>query len=54
MSPLDDIEIKKVEYTPIDEVAMLKSEIAYLKGKIGVYEKFLKDKGYIKEDKCES
>lgn len=50
MSPLDSIEIKEVSYTPIDEVAMLKSEIAYLKGKIEVYEKFLKDKGYIKED----
>jgi len=27
----------------------LRSEIAYLRGKIEVYEKFLKDKGYIKE-----
>lgn len=50
MSMLDDIGIETVEYTPIDEVAMLKSENAYLKGKIEVYEKFLKDKGYIKEE----
>lgn len=50
MSPLDDIEIKELEYTPIDEVAMLKSEIAYLKGKIKVYEDFLKYKGFIKEE----
>lgn len=28
----------------------LRSEIAYLRGKIEVYEKFLKDKGYIKEE----
>lgn len=28
----------------------LQSEIAFLKGKIEVYEKFLKDKGYIKEE----
>lgn len=40
--------IEKVEY--IDEVELLKSENAYLKGKIKVYEKFLKDKGYIKEE----
>ena len=33
-----------------DEIAMLRSEIAYLRGKIEVYEKFLKDKGFIKED----
>lgn len=50
MSPLDDIEIKEVEYTPIDEVAMLKSEISYLKGKIKVYEDFLKFKGYIEDE----
>lgn len=29
----------------------LRSEIAYLRGKIEVYEKFLKDRGYIKEGK---
>ena len=50
MSPLDDIEIKEVGYAPIDEVAMLKNEIAFLKGKVEVYEKFLKDKGFIKEE----
>lgn len=33
-----------------DEIAMLRSEIAYLKGKVSVYEKFLKDKGFIKEE----
>ena len=32
-----------------DEIAMLRSEIAYLKGKVSVYEEFLKDKGFIKE-----
>ena len=32
-----------------ETIEFLKSEIAYLKGKIKVYEKFLKDKGYIKE-----
>lgn len=32
-----------------DEIDMLRSEIAYLRGKIEVYEKFLKDNGYIKE-----
>lgn len=50
MSPLDDIEIKEMEYTPIDEVETLKSEIAYLKGKIKVYEEFLKYKGFIEEE----
>ena len=34
-----------------DEIAMLRSEIAYLKGKVAIYEKFLKDKGFIKEEK---
>lgn len=29
----------------------LRSEIAYLRGKIEVYEKFLKDRGYIKDEK---
>lgn len=29
---------------------MLKTENAYLRGKIEVYEKFLKDKGFIKEE----
>lgn len=33
-----------------DEIAMLRSEIAYLRGQIAVYEKFLKDKGFIKEE----
>lgn len=28
----------------------LRSEIAYLRGKIEVYEKFLKDRGFIKEE----
>ena len=32
-----------------DTIELLKSENAYLRGKIEVYEKFLKDKGYIKE-----
>ena len=32
-----------------DIINWLKSEIAYLRGKIEVYEKFLKDRGYIKE-----
>lgn len=34
-----------------EEIAMLRSENAYLRGKIEVYEKFLKDRGYIKEEK---
>lgn len=33
-----------------DTIELLKSENAYLRGKIEVYEKFLKDKGYIKEE----
>lgn len=32
------------------ENEFLKSEIAYLKGKIEVYERFLKDNGFIKEE----
>ena len=32
-----------------DTIELLKSENAYLRGKIEVYEKFLKDNGYIKE-----
>lgn len=37
-----------------DTINWLRSENAYLKGKIAAYEKFLKDKGYIKEEECES
>ena len=37
-----------------DEIEPLRYEIAYLRGKITVYEKFLKDKGFIKEEECES
>lgn len=33
-----------------DTIELLRSENAYLRGKIEVYEKFLKDKGYIKEE----
>lgn len=33
-----------------DIIDWLKSENAYLRGKIEVYEKFLKDRGYIKEE----
>ena len=32
-----------------DETYLLRYEIAYLRGKVAVYEKFLKDKGFIKE-----
>lgn len=42
---------------PMDEqdlINWLRSENAYLRGKIEVYEKFLKDKGYIKEEECEA
>lgn len=43
-----DIEPSKEEYTITIE--WLRSENAFLRGKIEVYEKFLKDKGYIKEE----
>lgn len=33
-----------------DIINWLRSENAYLRGKIAAYEKFLKDKGYIKEE----
>lgn len=33
-----------------DIINWLRSENAYLRGKITVYEKFLKDKGFIKEE----
>lgn len=33
-----------------DIISCLKSENAYLRGKIAAYEKFLKDRGYIKEE----
>ena len=33
-----------------DTINWLRSENAYLRGKIEVYEKFLKDKGFIKEE----
>ena len=33
-----------------DEILMLRSEIAYLRGKVEAYEKFLKSKGFIKEE----
>lgn len=36
-----------------NEIAMLRCENAYLRGKITVYEKFLKDKGFIKEEENE-
>lgn len=36
-----------------DTIELLKSENAYLRGKITVYEKFLKDKGFIKEEEDE-
>ena len=36
-----------------DIINWLRSENAYLRGKIAVYEKFLKDKGLIKEEENE-
>lgn len=36
--------------TDTDTVELLKSENAYLRGKIEAYEEFLKSKGYIKEE----
>lgn len=33
-----------------DSINWLRSENAYLRGKIAVYEKFLKDRGHIKEE----
>lgn len=36
--------------TDQDIITSLKSENAYLRGIIGVYENFLKDRGYIKEE----
>ena len=43
----DDIEPTKDQ----DIIVWLKSENAYLRGKIAVYENFLKNEGYIKEEK---
>lgn len=37
------------EPTDQDIINWLRSENAYLRGKIEAYEKFLKDRGYIKE-----
>ena len=34
-----------------DETYLLRYEIAYLRGKVAIYEKFLKDKGFIEEEK---
>ena len=34
-----------------DIISWLRAENAYLRGVIDAYEKFLKDKGYIKEEK---
>ena len=34
-----------------DELEPLRYEIAYLRGQIAVYEKFLENKGFIKEEK---
>lgn len=42
-----DFGIQRVDQDTID---LLKSENAYLKGKIKAYEKFLKDKGYMEEE----
>lgn len=42
-------EIKEAISLSKTENDYLKSENAYLRGKITVYEKFLKDKGFIKE-----
>lgn len=42
----DDTESTKDQ----DTILWLKSENAYLRGKIEAYEKFLKDRGYIKEE----
>lgn len=33
-----------------DTIDLLRSENAYLRGKIEAYEKFLKDRGFIKEE----
>lgn len=33
-----------------DAIEPLRYEIAYLRGKVAVYERFLKDKGFIKEE----
>ena len=38
------------QVTDKDTINWLRSENAYLRGKIEVYEKFLKDRGYIKEE----
>ena len=35
----------------VRDINWLRSENAYLRGKIAAYEKFLKDRGYIKEEK---
>lgn len=41
------------QVTDKDIINWLRSENAYLRGKITVYEKFLKDKGFIKEEESE-
>lgn len=41
------------QVTDKDIINWLRSENAYLRGKITVYEKFLKDRGYIKEEENE-
>lgn len=43
-------EIKEAISLSKTENDYLKSENAYLRGKVKVYEKFLKDRGYIKEE----
>lgn len=41
---------REIEPAVAEEIIeFLKSEVAFLKGKIEVYEKFLKSKGHIKE-----
>ncbi len=42
----------KKPITDQDIISSLQFENTYLKGVIEVYEKFLKDRGYIKEEEC--
>lgn len=48
---MDELTFFKKQVSDLDdENRMLKSEMAYLKGKVAAYERFLQLKGYIKTE----